>query len=342
MNVQAQRCKPFIVFLTMALMSAAATADTPDSADPDSTDNADIIDITNIAATVEDRATAATKLALEKAEALRHELSQNWLETSRNIDSWLSSSQSQGMNKSRINLGLKQLIGKSGDMESDFFVRGKLDIPNTKRKFKLFIDSDTDDQRSLEDRKLNVVDDGDTTLGLGRINQSENFKIETDIGAKVRVPFDPFIRTKAVIDGTLNDDWGHGFEQRLWYYHQRGWGESSEYYLLREYDIHHALKISSEAQYQHRDEELELGQFFTLYQNIPENHWRSYTFGITGSNKPNVQVDSYFISTSYKRLIYKDWVALSLDPRLRFPREDSWKANPELEIRIEIFFQESH
>lgn len=278
--------------------------------------------------------------SLDWSKAKRDNISKYWLGTSRGIDAWLSGDESVSRNKSRINIGMKQTLKKSGDHESDFYIRGKLDIPNTKRKLKLFFDSDTNDQDSLENKQLNTTDQSYSTVGIGRTNKSNKFIIDTDIGAKFRIPLDPFYRTKIKYEYDLNKDWKNGFEQKLWYYHKKGWGESSEIYFKRDLSDHYALTISTQAQYQKRYESFEFGQFFTLHQNLPGSNWNSFTFGVTGSNKPNPRVNSYFLSSSYKKFLHEDWVLLSVDPRLRFIREDSWKPNPELEFRIDVYFKE--
>jgi hypothetical protein len=274
-------------------------------------------------------------------EGKRDSISSSWLSTARSIDSWMSGEQSNGKNKSRINLGVKQSFKKTGDWETDLYIRGKLDIPNTKRKLKLFFDSDTNDQNSLEDKRLNDTEGSFSTAGVSREQKLKYFDISNDIGAKFRIPFDPFYRFKAKHKRELNDLWNMGFEQRLWYYHQKGWGESSELYFSRPLSDHHSLTLSTEVQYQKRYEEFEFGQFVTLHQKIPDNHWHSFTLGITGSSQPDQQTDSVFLSASYKQLIYKDWLVFSTKPILRFPDSDNWKPNPELELRLDMFFQES-
>ncbi len=272
----------------------------------------------------------------------RDSLSSTWLATARSIDSWMSGEESSGRNKSRINIGIKQSFQKSGDHESELYIRGKLDIPNTKRKLKLFIDSETNDPSSLEDKRLNNHDQSFSTAGVSREHTTRNIKISNDVGIRFRLPMDPFYRFKARYLTNLNQQWKLGAEQKLWYYHSRGWGESSEIFFQRQISEQHSLRISTEAQYQKRYEEFEFGQFFTLNQSIEGNHWHAFTLGITGSSQPRPQTDSWYLSAHYKKLIYEDWLVFSANPKLRFPKDDNWKANPEIELRLDMYFQESN
>ena len=278
---------------------------------------------------------------MDSAQKMRDGLVQNWLDTSRYIDTWLSGEESASDNRSRVNISFEQFIAKSGEWETDVNIRAKLDIPNTKRKLKLFIDSDTNDKSSLEDKKLDTKEDTFTTVGIEQARNLKNVQFKTQIGAKPRYPIDPFARVKAEVSGNLNDMWFNGFKQKIWYFHQDGWGESSEYFLQTQLNQSYQLRISTEAQYQKQDGDFELGQFFTLYESIPDSHWHSFTFGVTGSNKPNPRVNTYFLAANYRQPIFKDWIFLTIDPRVRFLREDSWKPNPELELRIDILFQQS-
>jgi hypothetical protein len=277
---------------------------------------------------------------MDSAQRMRDGLVQNWLETSRYIDSWLSGEESANDNKSRVNISIEQFVAKSGEWETDVNIRGKLDIPNTKRKLKLFIDTDTNDKSSLEDKKLNTTQDTFTTVGLEQTRDLKNFQFKTQVGAKPRYPVDPFARIKAEVYGNINSEWYNGFKQKIWYFHEDGWGQSSEYFLQTQLNQDYQLRISTEAQYQKQDGEFELGQFFTLYESIPGSHWHSFTFGVTGSNQPNPRVNTYFLAANYRRPIFKDWIFLTIDPRVRFLRQDSWNPNPELELRIDILFQQ--
>jgi|TARA_B110000902_G_scaffold266960_1_gene357160 hypothetical protein len=282
------------------------------------------------------------KKVMDSAQKMRDSLAQTWLETSRYIDSWLSDGQSTSDNKSRVNISIEQFIAKSGDWETDVNIRGKLDIPNTKRQLKLLIDSDVNDQSSLVDKKLDTQQDTFTTVGIGRTRETKNFQFDTQVGAKFSYPIDPFARVKAEITVNLSDNWINGFKQKAWYFHEEGWGESSEYFLLTELNEHYQLRISTEAQYQKQHEELEIGQFFTLYEHIPGSNWHSFTIGVTGSNQPNPRLNTYFLAANYRLPLFKDWIFLTLDPRVRFLREDSWNPNPELELRIDILFEKGN
>ena len=279
---------------------------------------------------------------MDSAQKVRDGLVQNWLDTSRYVDSWLSGEESASDNRSRVNISFEQFIAKSGEWETDVNIRAKLDIPNTKRKLKLFIDSDTNDKSSLEDKKLNTREDTFTTVGLEQARDLKSFQFKTQVGVKPRYPIDPFARVKAEVSGKINDNWFNGFKQEIWYFHEDGWGESSEYFLQTKLNEYYQLRISTEAQYQKQDGQFELGQFFTLYESIPDSHWHSFTVGVTGSNQPNPRVNTYFLAANYLQPIFKDWIFLTIDPRVRFLREDSWHPNPELELRIDILFQQSN
>lgn len=136
-------------------------------------------------------------------EGKRDSISSSWLSTARSIDSWMSGEQSNGKNKSRINLGVKQSFKKTGDWETDLYIRGKLDIPNTKRKLKLFFDSDTNDQNSLEDKRLNDTEGSFSTAGVSREQKLKYFDISNDIGAKFEFLSTPFTALKPSIRENL-------------------------------------------------------------------------------------------------------------------------------------------
>jgi hypothetical protein len=53
-------------------------------------------------------------------------------------------------------------------------------------------------------------------------------------------------------------------------------------------------------------------------------------------------VNTYFLAANYRQPIFKDWIFLTVDPRVRFLRADSWHPNPELELRIDILFQQGN
>ncbi len=105
--------------------------------------------------------------------------------------------------------------------------RFRLDIPTTRRKLRLVIESESEDLIPLgerqRDRQLTEPERSDTEATgalryLTQIGDAINFS--NDVGVRLRLPPDAFWRATAEKRWRLDDKWVLNAQQRFYYFHQ--------------------------------------------------------------------------------------------------------------------------
>ncbi|NIQ40447.1 MAG: hypothetical protein GTN85_00015, partial [Pseudomonas stutzeri] len=64
-----------------------------------------------------------------------------------------------------------------------------------------------------------------------------------------------------------------------------------------------------------------LVQRWSLRHLLTENVGVETFFVIEGVTDPEVEASRYIVGVTYRERVWKDWVTLSLQPELRYPRD---------------------
>jgi len=247
-------------------------------------------------------------------------------------------------NGSFLRLGLESKYFKKGKLTLEPVFRFKLDLPTLQERLKLVLESDLPEQKTLNESKLESAlaneerVSGNTTGALQLIfDSAKKWRLSTSIGIRLHTSLNPFWRARTRRTWELEQGWHLKTAQNLYYFHDDGWGESTQ--LTFEKAIHsYFFTSTSEARWQHDERVMEFAQVFSSKKKLSAIRAIKYSVGILAKNQPNVNVTDYYFNTTYRRLIYKDWLFYDVTPELLFPREDSFKANPSILLRLEVVF----
>lgn len=265
----------------------------------------------------------------------------------RNIDAYLAGDNlSTTDNKSHLTLKSKWTFRKAGDFDDRYRVRGKLDLPNTKKRLKLFIDSDAERENSLEESILNSREDigenrESSRLGLEFFNKKmRRWNRFFRVGVRFRGALDPFFKAQIKREDNVFEHWLLTTKQELWYYDREGWGERTSFLMEKPKGDNALFRVLSSAQFEDDSDEFELAQAYSFLQALSDKRSIEYSTGVLGTNRPSLKTTDYFLSVRYRQRLYKDWIYLSVIPELIFPREDSFKPNPAFGLNLEVVFSE--
>ncbi len=246
-------------------------------------------------------------------------------------------------NASYLKVGLESRYGKFGEFKFEPIMRFKLDLPTLEEHLRLVIDSDPDDLRSLAERTrthslLESERTPVTTTGQFQFLKEEFQQWETtsSIGIKLRNPIDPFWKIRSYRAWELEDDWSMIIRQNLYFYHVEGWGESTQVQFERPLSDSLSFRSYTELEWVHQARRMELAQLWGIRQELSPKRAIKYQLGVLGQNRPGPEISGYYVNTLYKRLLYKSWLYYEIVPELFFPRDDDFKPNPSLTLRIEM------
>jgi hypothetical protein len=288
------------------------------------------------------------KKILGELEENRDSTTQKYLSMSRSIDQYFYGKDlDKTSTKSHLKLELKNTFYTAGQMEQDIKLRGKIDLPNTKKRLKLVFTSSADLERSLEDRVTDNAsgerinkDDSFAGIEFTPLREPTDWKTDFTAGIKLRAPLLPFAKYDLENQWELSELWTANFEQVFWYLDDDGFGETSEIRFNRPITKNYSLEISSELEF--RDKE---NTFFydlilsTTHRLTPVSSIEYYTGGI-GASQPTNQITNYIIGASYRKLLHEDWLFLNLEPGISLPRDEGWKPQPSFTLRLQIYFSD--
>ena len=227
-------------------------------------------------------------------------------------------------------------------------VRFRLDIPTTKRKLRLVIESESDELIPLEerqrDRQLTEPDrtSSQTTGAVRYLSQvGDAINLSNDIGARLHFPPDAFWRTTAEKYWKADADWGLRVQQRFYYYHQDGWGARSWFSASRDVGSGWRFWSSTELEWVHRDSKFVTAQIFSTAKRLNNRSIITPRLGVLGESQPGWRTTSAFADLTWRYRLHSDWLFAELIPALTFPREESFKDQGSVVFRIEMYFSGS-
>nr|WP_245749970.1 hypothetical protein [Marinobacter zhejiangensis] len=222
--------------------------------------------------------------------------------------------------------------------------RFRLDIPTVKEKLRLIIESESDELIPLAERRRSrqlpsdARTDNEPTGALRFISEiGDAINLNNDIGIRLRLPLDAFWRATARKQWQLDADWKLEAQQRVFYYHQTGWGESTWLGIGRDIGRGWLFLASSELEWVHSDREFEASQVFNFYKDLNNRSSLNPRVGVVGESQPSWRTTSYFADVTYRYRLYDDWLFGEVIPAFDFPRDKSFKDQASLVLRIEMY-----
>ncbi|WP_239985567.1 hypothetical protein [Marinobacter salexigens] len=246
----------------------------------------------------------------------------------------------------RIGFATESEYGDLAQFEPE--IKFRLDIPTTKRKLRLVIESESDELIPLEerqrDRQLTEPNrSSDTSTGalryLSQVGEAVN--LSNDLGARLHLPPDAFWRATAERFWKLDEDWGLRVQQRLYYFHQEGWGARSWVNAGRNIGNGWRFGSSSELSWVHKDRKFVASQIFSTWKRLNNRSSISPRVGVLGESQPSWRTTSAFADLTWRYRLHSDWLFAELIPALTFPREKSFKDQGSVLFRVEMFFSGS-
>ena len=190
--------------------------------------------------TIEDY--SASEKPVEKGiiENSRKIVGDSYLSLTSSIDNFLSGKAIEREQKNTYLKGeLRYTYFEHRSNKTDARLKGKMDLPNTKERLKLFFDSDLQEENQIEDRTRSVstgerLEEESTTAGLefGRRTSFYKWRPTVRAGAKFNKSLDTFIRFRAERYWKLDQRWVTFFRQDIWYLDNVGWGETTRHEIF--------------------------------------------------------------------------------------------------------------
>jgi len=227
-----------------------------------------------------------------------------------------------------VRLRAGSIWSRGGEIGSDSDIKLKLDLPGSKRRWKLLFESDPDEFSDLEtqtrSRPTNnrqFTDTGGATGALRFVVDEESkWKKDFDVGVYGSTPLDPFARYQIRRTKQLGNDWSLYFKESMYIFNSDGWGQKTTIQFEKPINDHYLWRNRVEAKFSDDDNVLQTAFVMSTVHVLDD--WRAidYAIGVLVSNRPVSQTTVYFINTTFRKRLYKDWLFFDIRPELAFGR----------------------
>lgn len=247
-------------------------------------------------------------------------------------------------NKSYIILEHVSVFEKYGHRDNKFRLRGKLDLPNTKRHLKLFFDSNNDENEELNEKILASRENNrneDSSIGVESKEQKlKNWQRKFRLGLRVNANIDAYAKLSFRRKDDLSDIWHTESRQEFRYSHQDAWGSNSTIDFIRPVSEFSTLRFSTNVYYRGENDFFEMAQTASLLKNLSHNRSIEYKLGVLGSSGLSPETTDYFMGLHYRTYFYRPWLIISLHPEFLFSRENNFALDPRFTLKLQIVFSD--
>lgn len=267
-------------------------------------------------------------------------------DTGSRMDSFFAGKQTQNFsNTSFFRVRMGPTFKKEGDLDFDPDIKFRFNLPLTKEKYRLIIENDPEEGKSLSDKTseriegLNNAKKNDTTGTLRVINEvNQSWTFSHDLGIRFRIPPDPFVRSRATREWQLNEEWNASVLAGLYYFLNDDLGAN----LITNFDrsLTPALffRQTFETQWIRESDKFEHAITANLFYELDSSRVLRYRLGVLAETHQHKPVSSYYYEMTYREKLYRDWLFYEVIPVLAFPRDDHYELSPSFTVKLEVLF----
>ncbi|MDX1670092.1 MAG: hypothetical protein R3194_11790, partial [Limnobacter sp.] len=227
-----------------------------------------------------------------KIEPVHYGLNEFVNNTSRGIDRFFGTDESLLVENQSF-MKLSQTVRfASGDTTTDTSLRFRLDLPTTKKKLRLVLESNVSELDPLlgrnnnTDRNTNNIDNSESTLGLEqRGDKGDLGRWDGRVGAGVRLRsgLDPYVRYTASRRFEFDDSqWRAKSFNRINYFDRVGYQVRSNLDFNRPIDSKYSLRATTQVDWQQERGETSYIQSFELNHIIDQRNALRYAYLLLG------------------------------------------------------------
>lgn len=235
---------------------------------------------------------------------------------------------------------LKLLLGYSKD--DDFEIKPRLNVrlqlPKLSDRAQIIISGSDDEDFDVEKDPLSKGSDhnGEKTSELTAafrffLVESEKYNISIDTGVSWTYVYGS-VRYRAIHS---IGDWQGRFTNRLRWYSDDGWENKVGYDLETNFNENFFFRSSTTAGVYESKDGIPHGQIFKLFQVLGPSRAMSYETGFYFGTDPDYLMTDAELVVTYRQRFYRDWLVLEISPRINFPEDNDYEANPGIIIQFE-------
>ena len=247
-----------------------------------------------------------------------------------------------------MQLNVAKVFEPGGDGAAVLDGQAKLDLPATEKRFSLMLESnpeknlsgDTGKQRPVLANDVVTSNNQSAALRYEKPPEESRWHFSADTGVKVRVPLEPFVRTRASYTLPM-ENWRMKAAETVFWFSSIGAGETTQVDFERFVSEPVLFRATSTATWMNDNHKFDLRQDFTFYHTVNERTAMLYQTSVIGVSEPELEATEYVLLMLYRYRLHKSWVFFEVSPQLHYPKAKNFDMSPMLLLRLEFLFDGS-
>lgn len=239
----------------------------------------------------------------------------------------------------RLNTTVRYEDGR--DLTMRLSLKGRISMPYLEERFLLFFETDgreRDVRDQFSDTATVTDDDKSLFTGVRFVpRETRRSRLSLDGGLRWRGGPVPFLRVRGRRTWVLGD-WAIRGTQQVFWFSDRGFGETTTLDFDRWLDETHFFRMSPSMTWAEDSRGVELSQQFNLYHYMREDTMVGFELDVEGFTRPSGRVDKYEGTLRWRQRTKLDWLFFEVAPGLNFTRERNFEPAPVITLKLEMLF----
>lgn len=286
----------------------------------------------------------------DRFEPVHYDLTRFVDNTARKLDQFFGTDDSFFVeNQSFLRLALDQRL-QPGESKLDPSVRFRVDLPTTKKRLRLIIESDIEEplgrlteQGIREVRGGERFDSSNSAVGLEQRSSkdpTQNWVQGLGLGVKFGSPLDPYVRYSAVRQWNFSESkWQINSLSRVTQFSQRGLQLRTNFDVNKPLKEDRSLRFQTYVEYEEMRDSVVFSQTAEINRILDSRTALRYALIVVGENKGENTIKDYVLQAYYRRDIHKNILFMDIIPEVHFPTEGGRDPYVALTFRLEAFFR---
>jgi len=282
-----------------------------------------------------------------------HENIGSWVDYSaRSLDGLIGTEDSLTVdNNSYLRITQESLWQETEGISNDLSVRFKLDLPTSKERLRLLIESDPEESLGTlteqgSNSQLNEqLSNSNTIIGLDQLtprDKRQRWSYRLGGGIKLRTPIDPYVRATGERVWSWDEtSWELSSYNRFSWFDSDGYSARSHWDLSRPLDADRRLRSYTRFQWQETEDTLEYSQRFEISRQLDDRSNLRHGLIMVGDSLSDPRINDYYLQSWYRRDIHKGRLFMDLIPELHFDRDSDFAPRWAFTLRFEFYLRKA-
>jgi len=243
-------------------------------------------------------------------------------------------------NDTSVQISLDMISEEDDVIQFDSRVRTKLALPGTERRLRLIIESDPEeiDPNALQNNPIDALNQSSNyIIGLEGERIKGDWQLRPSLGIKPKLSPEPYARYRAIRYFTL-DSWLARFSGTAAWFSSDGKSLAATTDFDRKLSDRLLFRASTSARWEIDNHVTSASEVLSLYRRLSTNAKLAYDLGIVGNDEPDWRALNYFLRLRYRRLVYKTWAYVEIQPMVEWPEVNDFHEQLSLLLRLEMNF----